>query len=325
MVSRIGPEELRELTPWCSLIEALEHAFRSPLQVPERVHLDISGAGSLLVMPAWEERGLLGVKIVQVFPGNSAIGKPAVDGIYMLASATSGEVHSLVDAQELTARRSAGASALASKFLSREGSQCLLVMGTGRLAFEVICAHASIRPITRVLIWGRRPEKALCLASSVRTRLEIEAEVVESVPEAVARADIISTVTAASEPILPGRYIRPGTHIDLIGGFTPRMREADDEAVRGASIYVDAAGSAVREAGDIASPLERGIIQASDIRGDLFDLCGGRIAGRISDNEITLFKSVGIALEDLATASLAWNSLRMRKSSPPLPMAASTQ
>jgi len=134
----IDAERLRALTPWPKLIDALQSAFREPCEVPERLHFDIDGAGSLIIMPAWQQNGFLGVKVVQVFPGNSRIGKPTVHGMYMLASAGTGEVLSFIDAQELTARRTAATSALASRFLSRDSSRCLLVMGTGRLAAEVI-------------------------------------------------------------------------------------------------------------------------------------------------------------------------------------------
>jgi ornithine cyclodeaminase/alanine dehydrogenase-like protein (mu-crystallin family) len=259
-------------------------------------------------MPAWEQNGFLGVKVVQVFPGNSRMGKPTVHGMYMLASAGNGEVLSLIDAQELTARRTAATSALASRFLSRASSRCLLVMGTGRLASEVIAAHAAVRPIEHVLIWGRNRERASALADRINETLGLHAEPVGSLDRALSQADIISTVTAAFDPILPGRSLRPGTHIDLIGGYTPFMREADDDVIRSAEIYVDMVSSAVREAGDIANPLERGIIGRSAIRGDLFDLCTGRVSKRSSDKDITVFKSVGLALEDLAAAALAWNT-----------------
>lgn len=306
----IDAERLRALTPWPNLIDALESAFRGPCEVPERLHFDIGGVGSLIIMPAWYLNGFLGVKIVQVFPGNSNVGKPTVHGMYMLASADNGEVLSLIDAQELTARRTAATSALASRFLSRESSRCLLVMGTGRLAFEVISAHATVRPIERVLIWGRNRERASTLSHRVNQTLGLYAEPVDSLDRAVLQADIISTMTPAFAPILPGRDIRPGTHVDLIGGYTPLMREADDDVVRSAKIYVDSMSSAVREAGDIASPLERGIINRSAIRGDLFALCTERAPKRSSEDDITVFKSVGLALEDLAAAALAWNTLR---------------
>jgi ornithine cyclodeaminase len=304
----IDAEQLRSLTPWPKLIDALQSAFRVPCAVPERLHFDVGGIGSLIIMPAWEQNGFLGVKVVQVFPGNSSIGKPTVHGMYMLASASNGEVLSLIDAQELTARRTAATSALASRFLSRDSSRCLLIMGTGRLAFDVISAHATVRPIEQVLIWGRNPERAASLADRINNTLDLHAQPMDSLDRALSQADIISTVTTALDPILPGRSVRPGTHIDLIGGYTPLMREADDDVIRAANIYVDMMSSAVREAGDIANPLERGIIDKSAIRGDLFDLCTGRAPKRSSDHDITVFKSVGLALEDLAAAALAWNT-----------------
>ena len=305
----IDAERLRALTPWPKLIDALQSAFREPCEVPERLHFDIGGVGSLIIMPAWEQNGFLGVKVVQVFPGNSRMGKPTVHGMYMLASAGNGEVLAFIDAQELTARRTAATSALASRFLSRDSSRCLLVMGTGRLAAEVIPAHAAVRPIERVLIWGRSRERASSLADRINNTLSLHAEPVDCLEHALLQADIISTVTAAFDPILPGRGVRAGTHIDLIGGYTSLMREADDDAIRAAAIYVDMVSSALREAGDIAIPLERGIIGRSAIRGDLFDLCSGRVPRRGADKDVTLFKSVGLALEDLAAAALAWNTL----------------
>jgi alanine dehydrogenase len=304
----IDAERLRALTPWPKLIDALQSAFREPCEVPERLHFDIGGVGSLIIMPAWERNGFLGVKVVQVFPDNSRMGRPTVHGMYMLASAGNGEVLSLIDAQELTARRTAATSALASRFLSRASSRCLLVMGTGRLAAEVIPAHAAVRPIEHVLIWGRNRERASSLADRINETLGLHAEPADSLERAISQADIISTVTAALDPILPGRSLRPGTHIDLIGGYTPLMREADDDVIRSAEVYVDMVSSAVKEAGDIANPLERGIINKSAIRGDLFDLCTGRAPKRSSDKDITVFKSVGLALEDLAAAALAWNT-----------------
>lgn len=305
----IDAQRLRALTPWPKLIDALQSAFREPCEVPERLHFDICGVGSLIIMPAWRHNGFLGVKIVQVFPGNSNIAKPTVHGMYMLASASSGEVLSLIDAQELTARRTAATSALASRFLSRDSSRRLLIMGTGRLAYEVISAHASVRPIDHVLIWGRNRERASSLSHRVNDTLNLHAEPVDSLDRAVLQADIISTVTTAIDPILSGRNLRPGTHVDLIGGYTPLMREADDDVMRSAEIYVDRLSSAVREAGDIASPLERGIINRSAIRGDLFGLCTEQVPKRRSEKDITVFKSVGLALEDLAAAALAWSAL----------------
>ena len=300
----IDAQELRALTPWPRLIDALQRAFAAACEMPDRVRFDVAGIGSLLVMPAWSPGGVLGVKLVQVFPGNTHLNKPAVHGIYMLASAETGEVMALMDADELTTRRTAAASALASRYLSRTDSRCLLLMGAGRLAFNVISAHASVRPIERVLLWARRAERAAALCDRVASELGLDATVVTSLADGLREADIVSTVTTAREPILRGSMLRPGTHVDLIGGFTPEMREADDEVMTRGRLYVDMKSSALREAGDIVDPIRRGIITAADIQGDLFDLCRGGKLLRASSLETTVFKSVGLALEDLAAASL---------------------
>jgi alanine dehydrogenase len=304
----IDAQELRERTPWSLLIDALQQAFACACDMPDRVRFDVAGVGSLLVMPAWSPGGSLGVKLVQVFPGNTHLNKPAVHGIYMLASAETGEVKAIMDADELTTRRTAATSALASRYLSRIDSRCLLLMGAGRLAFNVISAHASVRPIERVLVWARRADRAAALCARVAAELKLRAETVGSLSVGLREADIVSTVTTTREPILMGRLVRPGTHVDLIGGFTPEMREADDEIMKMARIYVDMRAAALREAGDIVDPIRRGVIGAADIHGDLFDLCGGSGPTRTSAQEITVFKSVGLALEDLAAASLVAQS-----------------
>jgi ornithine cyclodeaminase len=277
--------------------------------MPERQFFDVSGSGSLLLMPAWIDDQMLGVKVVQVFPGNTRLGIPAVSSMYILSSAVTGEVRAVIDGAELTVRRTAAASALASRHLSRESSRCLLVMGAGALALPVISAHASVRPIDLVLLWARRPEAAEALAIRVNAETGLRTEVVRSLPAALERADIVSTITTAREPILPGALVRAGTHVDLIGAFTPHMREADDDVMRLGIVFVDMRAAALSEAGDILDPISRRIIAESAIRGDLSDLCRGLISGRSSEKQITVFKSVGLALEDLAAATLALRSL----------------
>jgi ornithine cyclodeaminase/alanine dehydrogenase-like protein (mu-crystallin family) len=310
----IPADLLRKLTPWPDLIEAIAAAFLDRYEIPKRLHYDISpsgaATGTLLLMPAWIPGGMLGVKILQVFPGNSSRGKPAIHGIYMLASAIDGDVRGIIDAQELTARRTAAVSALASRYLSRPESRQLLVMGTGRLALNMVAAHAAVRPIRNVAIWGRSTNRAQSVAAEVRQELRIDATWVDNLPAAIRSADIISTVTTANDPILAGKHLRPGTHVDLVGGFTPLMREADDDVVRSASIFVDSLSATLEEAGDLSNPLARGVIHRADIRGDLFGLCNGMSPKRGSADEITVFKSVGIALEDLAAATFAWNAFQ---------------
>ncbi len=316
MATFISAELLRELTPWPDLIEAIAAAFRAPCSTPPRLHYEIpvTGAanGTLLLMPAWQPDRMLGVKIVQVFPGNARFGTLAVHGLYMLASAVDGHVQAILDAQELTARRTAATSALASRFLSRPDSRRLLIMGTGRLALSMAAAHAAVRPIRHVAIWGRSPDKAQALASRVRHELNIDAAAVADLPAAIGEADIISTVTTSGSPILAGRLLKAGAHVDLVGGFTPQMREADDDVLRSARIYVDTLETAPKEAGDLSDPIARGVIGTAGLAGDLIQLCQGQVAAAHTPGQTTVFKSVGVALEDLAAATLAWKALQSR-------------
>lgn len=304
----IDAPEVIALTPWLKLIDALQAAFRNPCQMPMRNQFDIAGRGTLLLMPAWNAR-YTGVKVVQVFPENSALGKPAVSATYLLSSALTGELLATFDGESLTARRTAAASALASRYLSRADARCLLVLGAGRLAFDVACAHAAVRPIHHVLIWARRAEQAHALVRRLAVVLKTRVEVVKDLADSIGQADIISTVTTARQPILNGQWVRPGTHVDLIGGFTPAMREADDTLLQKAILFADRREAVLREAGDYVEPLSRGVIHEAQLRADLFGLCAGE-PGRSEAGEITVFKSVGLALEDLAAATLAWHEAR---------------
>jgi ornithine cyclodeaminase len=177
------------------------------------------------------------------------------------------------------------------------------MVGTGALAPHLVRAHCAARPIKRVAIWGRNPAQARATAAMIGLA-GVTVSAAENLEHAVAQADIISCATLASEPLIHGRWLGPGQHLDLVGGFTPAMREADDEAVRRAAVYVDTRGGAMKEAGDIVQPLKSGALEAEAIRGDLFDLCRGTAPGRTKAAAITFFKSVGTALEDLAAAQL---------------------
>jgi ornithine cyclodeaminase len=265
-------------------------------------------------MPAWRIRGLLGVKIATVFPGNAARGRGAVEATYLLSSATTGEPLAVLDGLELTLRRTAAASALAATYLARRNSRSLLMVGAGRLAPYLVAAHRSVLELDRIEVWARRPEQAreLCAKLEQGTFGELDAaiEATTDLEAAVRRADLISCATLSQKPLVRGAWLAPGSHLDLVGGYTPSMREADDEAVRRASVFVDTREGALVEAGDLVQPLESGALVEEDVRADLFDLARGVHPGRgrhsDRDTEITFFKSVGTALEDLAAASLVW-------------------
>jgi ornithine cyclodeaminase len=295
------------------LVDILEAAFRRGAIAPLRHHHPITLAArpeaTLLLMPAWEaeEPGsqaagrYMGVKAVSVFPDNATRGKPAVFATYLLLSAQTGETLAVMDATRLTARRTAAASALASQFLSRRDASRLLMVGAGALAPQLVRAHASVRPIRKVAIWNRSPDRAQALAADLApTGLEVS---VASDLEAAARAaDIISTATLSAAPLIRGDWLKPGTHVDSVGAYKPDMRETDDALVRRARIWVDTRLGAFNEAGDILLPLAAGVIGKEAVLGDLFDLVRGTVPGRGSDDEITFFKSVGAAIEDLAAA-----------------------
>jgi alanine dehydrogenase len=304
----VPPEEIYRLLDTPSLVAALRAAFREGCELPARHRHVIAGAeggaaGTLLLMPAWQAGGHLGVKIVTVFPDNAARSLPVVLGSYLLLDASTGAPLALFDGTALTLRRTAAASALAADFLARPDAARHLMIGTGALAPHLIEAHAAVRPIRETRIWGRNPEKAAALAELVRTPTRAVAPA-EDLERAVAEADIVTCATLAPEPLVHGAWLRPGTHLDLVGAFTPEMREADDEAVRRATVYVDTRAGA-EESGDITHALRSGALTWDRIAGDLFELVRGTARGRRNAEEITFFKSVGTALEDLAAARLA--------------------
>lgn len=304
----IGATEVARVLGYAALVDRLRDAFREGCELPVRHHHPVAvpgGApGMLLLMPAWTVGGHVGVKVVTVFPDNGARSLPSVMGSYLLMDATTGAPLALLDGRELTVRRTAAASALAASYLARPDAARLLVVGTGALAPHLARAHAAVRPIRETRVWGRDPAKAEALAASLRAE-GIAAEAAPDLEAAAAEADLISCATLSKTPLVRGAWLRPGVHLDLVGGFTPDMREADDEAVRRASVWVDTLAGATKEAGDLIRPIEAGVIAREDIKGDLFSLCRGEAAGRRDAAEITLFKSVGTALEDLAAARLA--------------------
>jgi len=304
----LDAKAVADALPYDALIAALAKAFGSDIEVPQRTHHEVlvpgGTEGTLLLMPAWQAGRNIGVKIATVFPDNTKQDYPAVFASYLVMSAASGLPLAVLDGTELTLRRTAAASALASTYLSRQDAKRLLMVGTGKLAPQLVIAHATARPIDEVVIWGRRKAAserlAECLSGNAFS-VTVSDDLEKSVPE----ADIISCATLAKEPLIKGELLRAGQHLDLVGAFTPDMSEADADALRLASIYVDTRAGALAEAGEIVQAMESGTIAASDICGELAELVSGKAPGRRDASEITLFKSVGTALEDLAAAELA--------------------
>jgi len=289
--------------PFDRLIQALREAFIAGADVPLRHRHDIAqpdgATASLLLMPAWRATEFMGVKVVSVFPDNGSRGLPSVSASYLLCDGATGQHLALIDGGEITRRRTAAASALAGSFLAREDASSLLIVGSGHVAGLMAEAYRAVRPIRRVRVWNIRR------AGAERLAARLEAEVVSDLAAAVADADIVSCATLAREPLIRGEWLRPGTHLDLIGGFTPIMREADDAAVQRSRVFIDT-DAALAEAGDLIDPIAHGVLRREDIAGSLFSLCRSETTGRRNASEITLFKSVGSALEDLAAAGLAY-------------------
>lgn len=299
------------LMTWPELVNALDNAFRDGMIQPVRHHHPVERpqgtASMLLLMPAWSDfhklsdkaQGYMGVKIVTVSPDNGLIDKPAVMGVYLLLDGVTGEPKALIDGQSLTRWRTAAASALASRYLAREDASRLVIMGAGAVSSNLARAHSSVRPITDIALCVRNPKRAEATIKELRDE-GFNAYIAEDHAAAIQQADIVAAGTLATEPLIHGKHLRPGTHIDLVGAYTPAMRESDDEAVLRSRVFVDTKDGALKEGGDITQPLRDGIIKESHVLGDLFDLARGTVKGRESDQDITLFKSVGAAMEDLA-------------------------
>src|SRR3954465_235106 len=310
----ITADGINRALPYPALIEALREAFRADIESPLRhTHMIPQPSGAeakLLLMPAWTRAGerLLGCKLVTVYPDNAALQKPSVYGSYLLLSGETGEPLAVMDGTALTARRTACASALAASYLAREDAAHLVMVGAGALAPELIRAHTAVRPIKRVSLWNRTRKRAVQTAFGLSVG-GVDVEVVDDLETAVRDADIVSCATLSATPLVRGKWLKKGVHLDLVGAYTPKMRESDDEAGKGGRVYVDTRAGAPKEGGDIAQPLKSGVLKKDAIRGDLFELCGGKAKGRTSATQVTLFKSVGSAIEDLAAAMLVWRNL----------------
>ena len=307
-------QEIDKTLDYPSLIAALREGFQKEYQIPTRMHTNYDNPvdkseNTLLLMPAIAIGNIVGVKIVNVAPKNGLHNLPSIHGVYYVSDANTGQPLALMDAKALTNWRTAATSALAADYLSRQDSNTLLMVGTGSLAPYLIDAHAANRPIKRLLVYGRNTAKAEALATTKVAQFE-SVEVAENLPEAIAQADIISTATLTKDPLIHGDDLQPGQHLDLVGSYKPDLREADNVVMRRGQIYADQKEQAIRESGDLALPISEGVIQPEDIVGDLFQLCRNQVAGRENNRDITVFKSVGHALEDLVGAQLLLSRIR---------------
>ena len=305
----VDDEQVTALTPWPDLIDAIRDAFRQGGVSPARHHHSIPGNDrddiTLLLMPAWNQQGDFGIKLATIAPSNAALGHPTLHGGYVLFSGATGIPLAILDAGALTARRTAAASALASRYLSRPDSKTLLMIGTGRVARQLVAAHCSVRFIEEVRIWGRDATHAEDAAEHCSRDTGVSCVCVPDVATGASGADIISSATPAESPLLRGEWVSPGTHIDLVGAYKPSMCEADAELIGKADqVFVDTMEGAKDEAGDLIQAIEAGVFSFDKVAGDMYRLSSQEASLRNQSDEITLFKSVGTALQDLAAAQL---------------------
>ncbi len=313
----IDAETIEARLSYPCLVDLLETAFRDGVIAPPRHHHQVPlgdnrPVATWLLMPAisatrTKDGGVvagpyMGMKSVTVFPDNAVrSGKPAIAGTYLLLSTETGETLAILDATRLTVWRTAAASALAARYLARPDTHRMLMVGAGALAPYLIRAHASVRPLQDVMVWNRSPAGAEAVAAVFKgTTLNVRA--VTDLEAAARQADLISTATLSTEPLVRGAWLKPGTHVDSVGAYRSGMRETDDTLVKQARVYVDTYAGAFGEAGDILQPIAAGIIGKDHVQAELADLVKGPALARRSDTEMTFFKSVGASLEDLAAA-----------------------
>lgn len=304
----LGADQIRALAPTRHIIDALRQVFGRGGVVAVRTPSEMPGDSPdrlFVSMLAMDRNGGPVIKLLTILPENRDKGLLTVQGAIVVFS-ESGMPLAILDGTVVTHLRTGAASALASEYLSREDSARLVIMGTGAIAPTVALSHCAVRPIKHVSVWGRASEKAAATAAAIRERVaeDVEVVVADRIDQAVGRADIVSCSTSSPTPILAGKWLKPGAHVDLIGSFQPTKRESDDDVVLRARIFVDTLQGALHEGGDVVDPIARGIIDRSRIEGQLEDLVTGRVKGRVSGDEITMFKSVGTAIEDLATARM---------------------
>jgi len=306
-IALIEDEFINDHTDFSELIKKLKQAFSaSTIEVPKRHHHDFKNPkegvdSTLLLMPAWNQSKESGVKIVTVSPNNGKFDLPSIQGTYIYLDAHKGAVKAILGAKALTVKRTAAASALAASFLAKKNASSLLMIGTGALSTNLIFAHASVRPIKTVYVWGRTLSKAQSICDELAHE-NFSIKPVKTIAEIISEVDIISCATLSKTPLILGKYLKEGQHVDLVGAYKKDMRESDDKVVKKAVVFVDTF-QGMHESGDIIIPLQDGVISEKDIKADLFELCSGVKPGRQNEQENTLFKSVGHALEDLTAAT----------------------
>jgi ornithine cyclodeaminase len=300
---------VRKALPYPQLIDALAHGLQLPIEAPPRSFFTPNDdASCVLIMPAWKTKEVFGVKLVSVWPSNKDIGSPTVSAVYVLLSCENGMPLAVIDGTELTLRRTAAAAALAASLLARKNSQTLAMLGTGALSVPLVQAHASVMHFKNILIWGRQKNKAFSVVAELKN-LGIESTYSEDLSATLNKADVVAAATTATEPFIISKWLKPGTHLGLIGAFTPQMAEAEPALMSKVQIFADNRSAVLEKGGEILQAIDQGIISPSSIEGELSELASAPTRSwRNNDQAITVFKSVGFASLDLIAAELVFQS-----------------
>ena len=312
----VNGSEVRTLLPMDECIDVMSDALaalargeaivplRQVMWLPEKV-------GALGMMPSYiGSMNAVGLKVITVFPGNHGTKYDSHQGAVLLFEAKHGQLLAIMDATTITAIRTAAVSGAATRLLARTDAEDLAILGSGVQARTHLAAMLHSRPIQKVRVWSRDAEHSQRFAERESKRHGIPVSAVATVQEAVKEADIICTTTSAREPVLKGEWITPGTHINAVGSSVAFARELDSAAVKNARLFVDRRESTLNEAGDFLLARKEGIVDDSHIAGEIGDLIIGQIDGRRSSDEITLFKSLGLGIEDLAAANHIYRKAR---------------
>ncbi|ABZ77799.1 Ornithine cyclodeaminase [Shewanella halifaxensis HAW-EB4] len=311
----INAESVHQSLNFPDLINALDETFSRPAGMPQRQVFGLDDSGehhdAFAVLPSWNDKAIA-VKAFTYFPENPKK-DPKLASLYskiLIFSRETGEPQALVDGTSVTFWRTAAISALGSRYLSREDSSKLLICGTGNLASFMALAHASVRPITQITVWGRSEEKARKTTELIRNkRPDIEVMLCTDLELSVRQADIISCATGSPTPLFDGDWVQPGTHTDFVGNHNHDRREFDTKLILKSSVFVDSKINVFAEAGELLLPIEEGVFSLDEVKGELGQLCTAQIKSRTNNDEITIFKTVGTALADLVGAQQVFSKL----------------
>lgn len=297
--------------PYPLLVEALAQGLQQFAQTPARSFFSPNqDASCVMIMPAWRPHQMMGVKLVSVWPENNAKGESAVSAVYVVISCLDGRPLAVLDGTELTLRRTAAAAALAAKRLARENSETLAVLGTGSLSVPLVQAHTDTMRFKNVLVWGRQFHKTQRVVKQLK-ELGIEVCAMGDLEETLALSDVVAVATTATEPFLKADWVKPGTHISLVGAFTPQMAEAEPVLMARSQLFADCRASVLEKGGEVFQAIKQGLVLDSDIIADLAELTAQSDRNWRHDGQaITVFKSVGFALLDLIAAEVVMKDSR---------------